>query len=219
MYVHLHMSLYMHLCIPTQSSSILWWIQRRPHLLPVVSSLSVHLIAVLLLLLLELPEMGLDGGGGLLNFDGAEWRNSGHGARPIAGIGVWARQDTGYSQRGRGNSHGDIVCSNDWVQTHGAHISLDSHELVFWSTFSGFDLTLDLNQTFLVTLRQQLRAEKEPAFKLITILTPFIHPYAVPPEPIKLQIEHNSSVLENSLTLTKNKQTGRISWTSEILVR
>lgn len=103
----------------TQSSSILWWIHTcpPPASRPPSPSLFVHLLAVLVFLLLELPEVGLDGGGSLLDFNGAERRNGGHGhghgARPIAGIGVWARQDTGYSQRGRGNSHGDIVCSND----------------------------------------------------------------------------------------------------------
>lgn len=97
-------------------------------------SLFVHLLAVLVFLLLELPVMGLDGGGGLVSFNGAERRNR-RGASPIAGIGVWARQDTWYSQRGSGNSHGDIVCSNDWVQRHGVQISLDSSGLFFWFNF------------------------------------------------------------------------------------
>jgi len=103
-------------------------------ILPAPPSLSVHLLAVLVFFLLELPEVGLDGRGGLLNLNGAEWRDIRRGTRPIAGNGVWARQDTGDSHRGRGNSHGDKVCSNDWVQTHGLLIS-------FYSAgyFSDFD--------------------------------------------------------------------------------
>lgn len=79
-------------------------------------SIFVRLLPILLFLLLELPEMGLDGAGSLLNFNRAEWRIDGWDAPPVAGIGVWARQDTGYSHRGRGNSQGDIVCGNDEVQ-------------------------------------------------------------------------------------------------------
>lgn len=73
--------------------------------------LSLHLLSVLLLLLLELPEVGLDGAGGLLHLNGAERRN-GRGACPVAGVGFWAGQETGDSQRG--NSRGGNVCSNDW---------------------------------------------------------------------------------------------------------
>lgn len=49
--------------------------------------LSLHLLPILLLLLLELPEVGLDGAGCFLHFNGAERRN-GRGARPVAGVGV-----------------------------------------------------------------------------------------------------------------------------------
>lgn len=48
----------------------------------------VRLLSVLLFLLLKLPEMGLDGGSGLLNLDGAERRSNGRWTRPIAGVGV-----------------------------------------------------------------------------------------------------------------------------------
>lgn len=51
-------------------------------------SRSVHLLAVLVFLLLEFPEMVLDGRGGLLNFNRAERRNSRHCACPVTGIGV-----------------------------------------------------------------------------------------------------------------------------------
>lgn len=58
------------------------------HLLLIVFPLYVHLIAILLFLLLELPEVGLDGAGGLLDFHRAERRNGGQwdSAVPIAGI-------------------------------------------------------------------------------------------------------------------------------------
>lgn len=97
--------------------SALWWIHRCAHLLPAVSTRLIRalLIAILLLLLLELSEMGLNGSGGLLDLNRAQ-RRSGwhvrHSTGPVADVGVWAGQDTGYSQRGRGNSHGGIVCSS-----------------------------------------------------------------------------------------------------------
>lgn len=52
---------------------------------------SLGLIAVLLFLLLELSEMGLNGGGRLLHFDGAQRRGGWHvwhGADPVADVGV-----------------------------------------------------------------------------------------------------------------------------------
>lgn len=48
--------------------------------------LPLHLLSILLLLLLELPEVGLDGAGSLLHFNGAERRN-GRGTCPVAGVG------------------------------------------------------------------------------------------------------------------------------------
>lgn len=155
------MHIYVYRCVymSAQSSCSLWWIQ----LLPVVCrtcctritrpSSFVRLLAVLLFLLLELPEMGLDGGGGLLDLNGAERGSGVRGACPIAGIGVWARQDTGYSQRGWGNSHVDIVCSNDWVQTHSLHISLSSSGLFFWSRLNAVGFYSYSNQTRKNSLR------------------------------------------------------------------
>lgn len=55
-------------------------------LLLIVFPLYVHLIAILLFLLLELPEVGLDGGGSLLRFHGAERRNGRDSAGPVAGV-------------------------------------------------------------------------------------------------------------------------------------
>lgn len=75
--------------------------------------LFLYLFPILLLLLLELPEVGLDGAGCFLHFNGAERRN-GRGAHPVAGAGVWAGQEAGDSQRSRGNSRTGKVCSNDW---------------------------------------------------------------------------------------------------------
>lgn len=73
--------------------SVLWWIHRRAHLLPAVSTpfFSALLIAILLLLLLELSEMGLNGGGGLLDLNRAQWRSGWHvwhGTGPVADVGV-----------------------------------------------------------------------------------------------------------------------------------
>lgn len=111
----------MYICICVcQGSSCFLWCSHTVHSpascpLPTPPSLFVHLLAVLVFLLLELPKMGLDGCSSLLNFYWAERRNqsSSSSTCPVAKIGVWAQQDTGDSQRGRSNSHGDKVCSND----------------------------------------------------------------------------------------------------------
>lgn len=51
-------------------------------------SLFARLLAVLLFLLLQLPEVALDGCSGFLYLNRAEWRLSGGTACPVAGIGV-----------------------------------------------------------------------------------------------------------------------------------
>lgn len=149
-------------------------------------ALSLHLLPILLLLLLELPEVGLDGAGCFLHFNGAERRNW-RGARPVAGVGVWAGQKTGDSRRGRGNSRAGKVCSNDWFSNTRCTLKPPFKLafflfLLFWS-ISGFDFTLDVAQTL---------SEKSSAVTWVSILTLSVHPYAVPPEAIKLQREHNS---------------------------
>lgn len=111
-------------------------------------ALSLHLLPILLLLLLELPEVGLDGAGCFLHFNGAERRNW-RGARPVAGVGVWAGQKTGDSRRGRGNSHAGKVCSNDWFSNTRCTLKPPFKLafflfLLFWS-ISGFDFTLDVS--------------------------------------------------------------------------
>lgn len=57
----------------------------------VLGRLRSALVAVLLLLLLELPEVGLDGGGRLLHLHGAQrggGRHVRHGTHPVAHVGV-----------------------------------------------------------------------------------------------------------------------------------
>lgn len=146
MYVHLHKCAFtcMCVCVWAQSSSIpRWAVPHLPAPNPLSPSLHFHLLAILLLLLLELPEVALDGGGGLLHFNRAEWRNRRNcahaAAGPVAAVGVWAWQGTGHSQRGRSKGHGDIFCSNDWVQAHGVDISFHNERAIFlYKVWVGF---------------------------------------------------------------------------------
>lgn len=149
MYICTWVCINMCVCLSAQSSSIpRWAVPHLPAPNPLSPSLLFHLLAVLLFLLLELPEVALDGGGGLLHFNGAEGRNRRNcahaAAGPIAAVGVWAWQGTGHSQRGRSKGHGDIVCSNDWVQAHGVDISFHMSGLFFCTKFELYFLMLDL---------------------------------------------------------------------------
>lgn len=152
-YVHSHVGAHMQGSIrlslnPNMSHLLLvihhtWSTSTTIHPLPLLPWPAVHLLAVLVFLLLELPEMGLDGGGSLVSLNRAERGHSGQSACPIAGIGVWTRQDTGDSQRGRGNSHVGILCSNDWVQKHNLLLEVNWRRLFFWLMWYRLNLTQD----------------------------------------------------------------------------
>lgn len=157
-------------------------------------SLSLHLLPVLLLLLLELSEVGLNGAGCFLHFNGAERRNR-RGACPVAGVGVWAGQETGDSQRGWGNSRAGKGCSNNWGSNTCCTLKLPFKSTfflspLFWS-ISGFDFMLDMVKNL---------SEESSAVTWMSILTFSVHPYAVPPEAIKLQREPTAQREINPLT-------------------